>query len=223
MPRLLFFLLIASASIFGAVDVSKPISSISLRDGRVLKDVQIVSFASTAIMAKWEGGRGTISYDLLPAEITDAIAPLRPKQQQAISPQTIATDGRKLKIEGQIFVPNHEGGAYRFVDTEVTAYPFSEMAKVLAQQKRSARDASPNVLSDPQVAAFWKALKNLHPLGSARSDAEGKFKLEIPQEIPAFIFCVGIYRVDGYPIPRIWIVPAPKDINLTADNTWHPY
>ena len=68
-----------AALLSAAVDLNKPIAELKLKDGRALKNVQIVAFASSAVTAKWDGGRGTIAYDLFPAEYGEILADRRAK------------------------------------------------------------------------------------------------------------------------------------------------
>jgi hypothetical protein len=74
-----FFLLVvlAASAAFAAVDLNKPIVELTLKDGRILKNVVLVSYATSAVMAKWDGGRGTIAYDQFPEIYKGALAEAR--------------------------------------------------------------------------------------------------------------------------------------------------
>ena len=76
--RIFFFLALCSASI-AAQNFQRTIPQIKLQDGRVLREVSIVSFASSVVMAKWADGQGTIPYQLFPSDWRDALEPMRPR------------------------------------------------------------------------------------------------------------------------------------------------
>src|SRR5687767_1999695 len=77
MKRILLLIAFAASAAFAAVEINKPIAELTLKDGRTLKNVVFVSYSSSAIMAKWEGGRGTIPYDALPADVGEAVKMMR--------------------------------------------------------------------------------------------------------------------------------------------------
>lgn len=76
--RTLLFLVLCSAAL-AAQNFQRTIPLIRLQDGRVLREVSIVSFASTVVMAKWADGQGTIPYQLFPVEWREALEPMRPR------------------------------------------------------------------------------------------------------------------------------------------------
>jgi hypothetical protein len=82
MIRTLLFLVLCSAAC-AAQNFQRTIPSLKLQDGRVLREVSIVSFASTVVMAKWADGQGTIPYQLFPAEWREALEPMRPRPSAA--------------------------------------------------------------------------------------------------------------------------------------------
>lgn len=63
MRILAFALFLTLALNLEAVDLSRPIAEVRLQDGRVLHQVRIVSYGSTSVMARWDGG----GHDRLPA------------------------------------------------------------------------------------------------------------------------------------------------------------
>lgn len=77
MLRLLLFLFVGGLAM-AAPDVRRPIFLLILGDGRTLTNVTIVSYAHSAVMAKWDGGRGTIPYELFSQEWQKALEPMRP-------------------------------------------------------------------------------------------------------------------------------------------------
>ena len=51
--------------------LDRQIAELELKDGRVLKNVQVVGYAEKSLSAKWEGGRGTIPFTMLPPDLED--------------------------------------------------------------------------------------------------------------------------------------------------------
>lgn len=69
------------------INLGDPLSTVVLKDGRTLHAVKIVGFGSTTVMARWEGGRGTIAYDMLPDEVRKAAELSRPAPQEPPAPE----------------------------------------------------------------------------------------------------------------------------------------
>lgn len=74
----------------GAVDLGATLPTVELTDGRILQNVRIVGFGSTAVMARWDGGRGTLAYGLLPEDLRRAAEGKRPAPQAATPAPTQA-------------------------------------------------------------------------------------------------------------------------------------
>lgn len=102
MTRLLFAFVVAGSFAFAAVDINKPIAELTLKDGRLLKSVEIVSFASSSVMAKWEGGRGTIPYDSFPAEYKDALVKMRPAAKSPAPPTTLSAPSAEQRVAAEL-------------------------------------------------------------------------------------------------------------------------
>lgn len=97
---MLLFLLTA-VSILAVFTPDNPIDEVRLKDGQVLKNVKIMSFSPGVVMAKWDGGRGTIRFDQMPDELREKLAPWRPAERAAadsiprVSGQEIPADVRQ--------------------------------------------------------------------------------------------------------------------------------
>ena len=68
------------------IDLKSPLPTVVLKDGRTLHNLKIVSFGGATIMAKWEGGRGTIAYAALPDEVRKVAELSRPAAQKVPIP-----------------------------------------------------------------------------------------------------------------------------------------
>lgn len=71
----------------GAVETPANVKlpELKLADGRTLKQVEFVSYSTTAVMARWEGGRGQLKYELLPNDVRLAALKRKPAGATASS------------------------------------------------------------------------------------------------------------------------------------------
>jgi len=69
------------------VNLRDPLPTVVLKDGRILRDVKIISFGGSTVMAKWTGGQGTIAYNAFPDAIRKAAEAQRPAPPQAPVPK----------------------------------------------------------------------------------------------------------------------------------------
>lgn len=75
MLRCLFAWITLTMTAFAASPVDGPIASVRLKNGTTLTNVTIVSFSEHVLMARWDGGRGTINYDQLPDSLRMELRP----------------------------------------------------------------------------------------------------------------------------------------------------
>lgn len=55
--------------------IGRVVPAIALKDGRTLENVMIVSVGTGSVMAKWDGGRGNLSFAILPDEAVKELSP----------------------------------------------------------------------------------------------------------------------------------------------------
>lgn len=119
--------------------IGRIIPELSLKDGKILRSVTVMSVGETSVMAKWEGGRGSVRMTLLPDDVRADFAKLAPppapdtrdEYQKAnddreailknpipvrptIEPQAVhgdigPSDGVDKVIRGQIFIVSNDG------------------------------------------------------------------------------------------------------------------
>jgi len=148
----LFLFVILAASAPASFKPGTPIDEISLKNGRVLKNVQLVSFATTAAMAKWDGGRGTIPYSDLPDDFVKELKQFIPvpaaaatsigykpalteyqKLDASPTPPNIALEfkhGATQEIRGQIFVTTKGQNSIKLGGLEIFIYSASDFAAI---------------------------------------------------------------------------------------------
>lgn len=76
-------------------ELAAVIPALHLKDGRVLAHVRIVAFADKTVMAKWDGGMGTIAYVILPDSIRALAESQRPPAQ---SPAEVAAIKARAEV-----------------------------------------------------------------------------------------------------------------------------
>ena len=140
-------LLLAAVTLCAAEsrDPRKEIAELRLKDGTVLHHVQIVSFSSTAAMARWDEGRGTIPYEKFPEEWQEELSKFIPAQSFApikaasrhakdylsdlpsVNMTRLETlpepPGERQTISGQCFVVTKGGVNVKMGLVEVSVYP----------------------------------------------------------------------------------------------------
>lgn len=222
MPRF-FFALLFAATMFAA-----PIPELVMQDGRVLKNVEFISYNPTVVVAKWEGGRGFLKYEDFPAEWQTKLSAYRPKSvggvatvaappakpvpsAPAVSPEKPATPAAPVaptarKISGEAFLTGGESGAIRvkFAGITVTAYPLVEALAALDSR-----------LAVPELPA---------PLAVADADSEGRFAFELPPNTPFLLLAKAEHHAirGGRITPFEWAIKSTEirgdTIMLTEKN-----
>lgn len=220
----IFAAVLFSVATLAAVDVRRPIPEVTLKDGKVLKNVVIVSFTTNAVMAKWDGGRGTIRHEQMPADLLAAMPQAKTEVTAPAGLSPVPVSGPTRKITGQVFEKDDRGGAFKFVDIEIKAYPLDNFAEVKkAQISAYGRTTVPD---DPMLMrnSFTSALRSLRPVAVSRTDAEGKFVLEVPEGQQVFLHARGVFNWRTGSILRMWAVEAKGDIvNLSGENQWEQW
>ena len=85
---IIFFVSFSGVSVLAqgeasSIDLKTVFPTIVLKNGEILHHVRIFSFGSSTIMAKWDGGSGTIAYDALPEEMRKAAKLRKPAPSTA--------------------------------------------------------------------------------------------------------------------------------------------
>lgn len=236
MKSLALLFLFAVAALAADPNLNKPIAELKLRDGRTLKNVQLISYAASAVMAKWEGGRGTLRYEDFPDEYQTALTAERPKASAYVAPppkpkQAAATPAAPTPaaaktVNGQLYVMTVGAGAYKFAGSHVRVYPAEKLEGLLyAQQaalplgyRRMAHDDARQAEHD----AWNEALKKEPMIASAQTDSDGKFALSIPARGSYFVF-VTTFRVAGLRSEwKTWVTPisGEGELLLNSSNSW---
>lgn len=213
--KTLALLLLFAAAVFAAPNLNKPIAELKLNNGRVLKNVEIISYASSAVMAKWEGGRGTLRYEDFPDEYQTALATERPKPSTYVAPSPVAkpaatTQAAKptpaatptapiapqaRKISGDAFLGGGESNGVRvkFAGMRIALYPLDAALKVLDT-------------FSPDLPA---------PLAETQTDSEGHFSFEAPK-VPFILLAQAEHRAarGNRVMPFEWRI---KSTDITGD------
>ena len=87
---------VALTGLKAAIGPESRIEELKLLDGSVLKNVTLVSFGSVTLMAKWDGGRGTIAYTQLPADIQAEVKANIPESKPALAQVDNRTEKQRM-------------------------------------------------------------------------------------------------------------------------------
>lgn len=232
---LLFGLLLSTA--FGSdVNIHAVVPEVHLKDGTVLQNVKFVSYAATSVMAKWDGGRGTIPYAQLPVEMQEAMKEYIPEPSAPI-PTSISVEpdpapGPLLRITGQVFVVTKGGENFKLGLVEVGLYPAeafkkykAEMTAIMAPKENElkvqrsalmaidgydpARMAKITMLMNQTLEHYysrWDLLPS--PSVTTKTDAEGHFVLSHTLPGQYVVFARAKRRVGKQTEMYVWAVES---------------
>ncbi len=165
-----FFLtsiLLAAASLFGAdtIDLTKPIPALAISDGRVFKNVTITKFNVSDVVIRHTAGTVVLRYEFLPDEVRFEAEKKRPGGPRTVSSRvTTASD----TYAGQVFVTTRGASSYKFSSVAVYAFPLSVLNKW--------QETNALVVDLP------------FPISKTTTDADGKFRIQVPKSTPFFLF-----------------------------------
>ncbi len=191
---------------FAAVPIGKTIPELKLKDERVLKNVFVVGHTTSSIVARWDGGRGTIPFSLLPDELWRSDAP---------SAETRAIRG-KIQIKSAT-------GPLSIPDEMIYAYPRNQLVEV----RRRLREHLPARRSESAYSrqlslgeAWMAALRNVNSVASTKSDSEGRFEIHIlPPMSDVFLFALTTQKIGEGADLHVWVVtPSGDTQDLTTAN-----
>lgn len=199
------FFVMLSGAVFGAeIDLSKPLPRLRLADGRVLQDVQFVSFKTLDVFVRHKAGSMSLRYEALPDEVRAAAEQKRPGGPRWYPGETTV---ETVTLEGQVFVQTRGAGPYKFGNVQVYAFDVVHL-KMWDE-------------------TFQREIKLPKPLAVATTDGDGRFKLNVPKDTPYFIYCSTRRLVGGFEEVNEWRVPGekfktPKEVILSNNTAQRP-
>jgi hypothetical protein len=242
MRRPFFALAIAIACVAYAseVDLNRPIPSLTLRNGKVLQDVTLVSFSATAVMAKWNGGRGTIAYDDFPSAYQKSLERVRPGYTPPSAPRPVipAFDtsplppsepfsvGAARTVAGQCFVVTKGGTNIKLGLVEVSVYPrkqfylwageiahrLNNRSEAVLKWTKVSNDSRKNLALLSESETISHAAWNLlpQPAASSKTDADGRFSFSHNVAGDYVVFARGKRSVINDTEYYVWMVSSEK-------------
>jgi len=133
--------LTCSAAFGELPDVYGVVPELQLRDGRILQNVKFAAFGASTVMAKWDGGRGTIKYADLPEEYQKAMYPLRPQaspeQPRNLIPVLAFAHGPERTLNGQVFIATNGGANVKLGGVIVEIFSKPDFDQFVAWRKAS--------------------------------------------------------------------------------------
>jgi hypothetical protein len=230
-------LCLVSLTAFASIDVNAPISMVRLKDGRELRNVTLVSFTPTSVLAKWDGGRGTLAYESLPADLAEAVKPMRPAPRrvavqviESAAPSSLSGSASSVTAANQVyrgmaFVDLKWRRGFRLSDIEVhamSAEAYRQFARSrntgalavargnIAASPLKDNDYKSKVLSDELHKAMYASFAGAPDgYGVTTTDADGNFSLSCTQgEVVIFARAL-CYSGGGRDCEAfVWAVPA---------------
>lgn len=184
---------------------------VTLKSGRVLRNVQVVRWEKDRVVLKYTGGVDPIAFSLIKEPSAGELDAIRAGAKKAESKINLPTN---RAITGQIFVTTRGAGAYKFAGAKVIAFPLGaleSMRSTVEGELASAR-AQKTVLSDSNVEltryyAWLKAVQNFTPVAEVTADADGLYRITVSAKQPVFIFCATTRIAGSTTEYNVWTVP----------------
>jgi hypothetical protein len=184
-PQIFAILLATVAS--AAVDLSKPLPVLTLADGRQLKNATFATYRTFDVTVRHAGGSAVLRYEALPDEVRIEAEKRRPGGPRMAAGSTAV---QKSTVSGQVFVTTVGAGAYKFSNVEVHAFPIEAM------------DAWVTNINPVQLP---------RPLASTRTDADGRFTIDVPKDVVFFLFAQASRMLpDGTQVSYEWRAPSAE-------------
>jgi hypothetical protein len=223
------FFLLCSIALCGIPGVSSPISELQLNNGAVLRSVEFISFGSATLMAKWDGGRGTIRYDQLPASIDSQIRSFKPQiTARALRPAKTKAPvviEKNTTISGQVYVITRGAGAYKLPGVSVSFYPCSDFNSLVSYERekfRARHNGKPISVSIYDASFAWgETMRDfgLTPV-NATTDADGRYEVSLPPGC-YIALCFASREVADGPETYLWAEPVVgTKFDLSSNNEW---
>ena len=156
--------------------ITQPIAEIKLTNGAVFRNVTIVRYERDRVVLESSGGTGPITYGYIPEPLRTQMFAERDAQLATPKPAAVPTSSSAEKsprvCEGQAFIVTRGAGNYILGDMTVYAFPMA-------------------VWSEADSQYGGETMRLGKPLSRVKTDAEGKFKLQLPSEEEFFIFAQG--------------------------------
>lgn len=146
------------------VDLTKPLPSLTLPDGRVFQQATFATFKVEGVLIRHRGGSAYVVYEALPPEVRIEAEKKRPG-----GPRTFSGDVAKEAVtyKGQVFVQTRGRGSYKFGGIAVRAFPI----EALQQWEFNSRP-----------------VRLPRAIAETKTDGDGRFTLRVPNGEPVFIF-----------------------------------
>ena len=197
---------------------------VTLTTGRVLRRVQVVRWEKNRVVLKYSGGVDPIPFSLFKVPSPTEVAALRDAAKAA---QEKVSAPNNRTVVGQVFVTTRGAGAYKFAGAQVRVFPLSALAAIKdsAESEVATAKIRAGVMGrfdpDPIRYAAWQAaVKNLNPVTTTTTDADGMYRLTFTASEPVFIYCATYRAASANGEYNVWAVPVETAdrIDLNSSN-----
>lgn len=226
--------------------VGKQLERLELQDGRVLTNLVVLNYSSQTLTARWDGGRGTINYRVLPEPLraeAEEQAAVDTRQRESRNQERKA-DLREQRLSGPAGPSAHaspQTSTHHAVQTEAGHIELDGEAFVSGGNTMddTVRFAGMQVVAYPLREALWATETNLTtidwpaPLASTSTDSAGRWTLKVPAGTPYMLYAKGEHFATRTGNLTTWtwkvsshMIGSNTRVQLTdlnAEKTWRVY
>ncbi len=195
---------------------------VTLTTGRVLRNVEVVRWENGRVVLKYTGGVDPIAFSLFKSPTPIEVSAMQVAARKAAR---AVTAPKNRVVTGQVFVTTRGAGAYKFAGTQVLALSQSYLSVITSAVDSALSSAKTKAgmmgTFDPAPVRYFAcmdAVKNLNPVASANTDADGMFQLAITSKEPVFLFCASRRLAGGSEEYNVWMVPVDKADRIDLNN-----
>lgn len=181
-------------------------SEIRLSSGAVLRKTSLIRWTADGVVVKHAGGADPVRFSTVSEPDRSRLIAAKAGAPSAAAP--IAAAAEPKAVRGQVFITTRGAGAYKFSGATVVAYAGEHYKSVVERKAFRVPESSTHIMGSAHVDAWEKALENVPVIAKARSDADGKFEIQIPAGKSAFLFCIASRLVGGKREINVWARPV---------------
>lgn len=189
-------------------------AEIRLLSGAVLRKTSLIRWTADGVVVKHAGGADPVRFANIAEPDRSRLIAAKAGAPSVAAPIAAAAEAKTVR--GQVFITTRGAGAYKFSGATVVAYAGEHYKSVVEKKAFRVPDTSKHIMGSAHVEAWEIALENVPVVAKAKSDADGKFELQIPAGRSVFLFCLASRLVAGKREINVWARPVGAS-ESTAD------
>lgn len=208
---------------------------ITLTSGRVLRKVEVMGWKGDAVIVRWGGRVETVPFAVIKSVPREDLETLRVTHRVAAATKPVV---KERLIGGQVFIVTAGQNNHTLGDLTVRLVPKDEMERFLSKSITNDYEKAKKVVfyafSGPQrrqMADEAGRILYAHfddaPTGdtSAKTDAEGRFELRVPEGKEFYLYAranrMVVGNLEWYVFLRE-IKPSDSIVTLSNSDLWEP-